>query len=512
MITRATKINLALFAAWFALVLFQALHHAMWRDEVRALSIALHGDTIVDMLKGLRGDGHPALWHLLLRTAHFVVNSTLVLPGVALLVATGAVALLIFRSPFPRPVVAALAFSALFSFEYAVMARNYGISALLLFLIAATYKTHREKGVWLGALLFLLANTNVFGALMTGAFLLFWLLDLFLAPDARPKNTNGFAVNAIIATLGIAACAATIFPTVSDAAVPDHAGGNLGKIVLDALENPGDTALAQLLHNAPGPVASLVLFCAPLGLLPRRAAFIAALASMLGVAVVFALIAQGGQNHAGVWFSFCVALYWIAWDDVETVFVAGETSGGIAKTLATVGIVATAVLLGTQTLDGARGAFARITENTPVRSRSADLARLIAANPELKHATLIADPDYLLEPLPYYLPNPTFFIRKQKFDQIAAFTRSGKLSVTLGEILNESSALRKTQAVPVVILLSHKLEDITPDRRIREGYNWTFEASADQLAAFSAATRQIARFGPADTDESFDVYVLDRGR
>ena len=144
-----------------------------------------------------------------------------------------------------------------------------------------------------------------------------------------------------------------------------------------------------------------------------------------------------------------------------------------------------------------------------MRSRSADLARLIAAKPELKHATLIADPDYLLEPLPYYLANPTFFLRKQKFDQVAAFTRSGKLSVTLGEILDQSRLLRKTTGTPVVILLAHKLEEITPGRRIPEGYNWTFEASADQLAAFSAATRRIARFGPADTDESFDVYVLD---
>ena len=186
--TRNTKLNLALFAAWFALVLFQALHHALWRDEVRALSLALRGDTVVEMFKGLRGDGHPALWHLLLRAAHAVIGAPQVLPVLALLVATGAVALLIFRSPFPRPVVAALAFSALFSFEYAVMARNYGLSALLLFLIAEAYKTHREKGVLLGALLFLLANTNVFGALMTGAFLLFWLLDIFSTPDAARKN------------------------------------------------------------------------------------------------------------------------------------------------------------------------------------------------------------------------------------------------------------------------------------------------------------------------------------
>ncbi|WP_246621136.1 hypothetical protein [Rhizobium laguerreae] len=53
------------------------------------------------------------------------------------------------------------------------MARNYGISALLHFVIAANYQPRRKRGYLIGGLFFLLANTDVIAAIMTGAFILF---------------------------------------------------------------------------------------------------------------------------------------------------------------------------------------------------------------------------------------------------------------------------------------------------------------------------------------------------
>src|SRR5262245_41501035 len=55
-----------LFILWFTLVIFMAWHHTFWRDEVRALSLALEGDSFVEMLTSLHGEGHPAVWYLLL--------------------------------------------------------------------------------------------------------------------------------------------------------------------------------------------------------------------------------------------------------------------------------------------------------------------------------------------------------------------------------------------------------------------------------------------------------------
>ena len=60
----AAWLDFAIYAAWVAIVLFQVVHHVMWRDEVRALSIALAGDGFPAMLRGLHGEGHPAVWYV----------------------------------------------------------------------------------------------------------------------------------------------------------------------------------------------------------------------------------------------------------------------------------------------------------------------------------------------------------------------------------------------------------------------------------------------------------------
>ncbi|XKM38641.1 hypothetical protein A4U53_006805 (plasmid) [Rhizobium ruizarguesonis] len=69
------------------------------------------------------------------------------------------------------------------------MARNYGISALLLFVITANYQAWRTRGYLISGLFFLLANTNVIAAIMTGAFILIWFLDL-LEERARPTFSS----------------------------------------------------------------------------------------------------------------------------------------------------------------------------------------------------------------------------------------------------------------------------------------------------------------------------------
>ena len=77
-----------LLAVWLSLVLALLTRHVVWRDEVRALSLALQGEGVLGMLRGLRGEGHPALWYLLLRAGATVVPATALLPVVSVAVAS----------------------------------------------------------------------------------------------------------------------------------------------------------------------------------------------------------------------------------------------------------------------------------------------------------------------------------------------------------------------------------------------------------------------------------------
>ena len=151
-------IALAMFVVWLCIVSFLAWTHLLWRDEVRALSIAVRGDSVFAMLKELRWEGHPSVWYLLLRAAHTLLPRPEVLLVVSIVVAASAVLILVLRSPFSLPLLALILCGRFSMYEYSVMARNYGISMLLLFLFAAFYERHRDKDLLLGVLLFLLAN------------------------------------------------------------------------------------------------------------------------------------------------------------------------------------------------------------------------------------------------------------------------------------------------------------------------------------------------------------------
>lgn len=91
-------------------------------------------------------------------------------------------------------------------------------------------------------------------------------------------------------------------------------------------------------------------------------------------------------------------------------------------------------------------------------SRSRELARLVERTPELQEATIIADPDYLVEPLPNYLPNPTCLLRERRFGNTVRFTASARLTVYLQDVLDEARQVHGMTGKPVVILLQERVD------------------------------------------------------
>ena len=137
-------IRFLLFGLWLASVGALAWRHVIWRDEARALSFATQGEDWIAMLRGLHGDWHPALWYLLLRAAYGIVGRPEVLPLLAFAIAVAAAWLLVWRSPFPRALIALILASHFFIYEFSVMARNYGIGMLILFALAIAYERSRD--------------------------------------------------------------------------------------------------------------------------------------------------------------------------------------------------------------------------------------------------------------------------------------------------------------------------------------------------------------------------------
>jgi hypothetical protein len=113
-------------------------HHVFWRDEVRAFSIAKQAESLPNLLSLLRNEGHPPLWYLILKSLYLIFHQNWVLPLASILIAMVAAFLWLFFAPF-SVLERVLFLAGVFPlFEFSVMARNYGISMLLMFLFCTT--------------------------------------------------------------------------------------------------------------------------------------------------------------------------------------------------------------------------------------------------------------------------------------------------------------------------------------------------------------------------------------
>jgi len=517
-------IALAMFMVWLGVVTFLAWMHLLWRDEVKALSIALQGDSVFAMLKELRWEGHPAVWYLLLRAAHTLVPRPEVLLLVSIVVAAVAILVLVLRAPFSLPFLALILIARFSMYEYSVMARNYGISMLLLFLFAAFYERHRDRDCLLGVLLFLLANCNVHSVLLVGGLLLFWFVDILCGEAAdKPRNIRMFLYNATLAAIGVLACFITVFPTLGDSIGIDPNsvtfetvinGMLLPSLQVDSWGLPGADNLAglTLLTKPLTIVNSLILFGSTLGLIRRTGAFLAALATLVGLSVFFMVLSPGLYRHQALWLVFLICMYWLAVSgNAQKEPVSPVRLKPFVGRLSNAGTALFVLLLLLQSLYSVQKIYGIvIAPVAALDNRNNNVRSILAGHPELKQAVIVADPDFLLETLPYYVSNPTYLMREQRYGNVVHFTRKAQLELSLGDVLTNARRLRQATGSPVVILLSHKIDPSLAPRVYREGYNWTFTITLEQALAFQLSTRFLKHRAPAETTEEYYAYVMDK--
>ena len=520
---RRRVIAMALFVAWLAVVSFLSYTHLVWRDEVRALSAALQGDTAWAMVKGLRWEGHPAVWYLLLRTAHGLLPRPEVLLLVSVLVAAAAVLILVLRSPFSLPILGLLLIARFSVYEYSVVARDYGITMLVLFLFAAVYERHRDRDCLPGVLLFLLANCNTPSAILCSGLMVFWFVDILCRDDVnRARSMRMFWYNAALGVAGIAAAFFTIYPTLADGVVADHKPATWKTVLegiflpslqfMDSYRLPGEDSLSPGLATALAVIQSLVLFGSTLGLIRRIGAFLAALITLVGFSCFFAVVYPGWYRHQALWFVFLVSMYWIARPgNAQAHAVLPARLQPLAGRLATVGTALFLVLLLLQApysmhqlLEAARSPLAML------KSRDNNLRSILAGRPELQQATIVADPDFLLETLPYYVSNPTYLLHEQRYGDIVHCTLHAKTELTLGDVLATAQRLRQDTGKPVLVLLSDEIGQTLPAQEYGDGYGWKLRITSDQARVFQASTHLLTHHvAPAKTDEGYYVYVLE---
>jgi hypothetical protein len=156
-----------------SLIAFAIPYHEPWADEAQAWQLARSLSLTSLFHNYIRYEGSPGLWHFLLWIlihAHVTYTG---LQWVCGAIAVAATALLVFRSPLPRYLRLSLPFTFFLLYQYAVVARNYVLAPLLLYLAAICWK---KSPALLALVLGLLANVALHTAVISGGLAIVYLI------------------------------------------------------------------------------------------------------------------------------------------------------------------------------------------------------------------------------------------------------------------------------------------------------------------------------------------------
>ncbi|MCL6698209.1 hypothetical protein LZ496_05360 [Sphingomonas sp. NSE70-1] len=469
--------------------------HVFWRDEVRALTLALSGDNTIEMLRNLHGEGHPALWYLLLRAAHWVAPYREVLPFVSALVGFAAMGLFALYSPFRLAIIGLVLFSFYGAFEYVVVARNYDIAVLVMFLIAALYDRIKNS-IWLGLLIALLANTNVPSCILAGCFLLFRFIELYSDKSAERSDWVRFFANSVIAAIGAWLCFITVYPPFNDGAVSSNLDtlslATFGRALVDTEHGFHVASSSPLLLN-------IVMFVSILSLVRNRPALVAAIVAFVALKQFYYIVYPSDYRHEMLFPIYLLSLHWIV------IKGGGEPlpERHWTKSMEVVGAWTLACLLLAQTVRLTFPIEGRI-RGTPY-TRSADVAELLK-QPSLQGAILMGDPDTVLDAFNYYVDNPVWMMREGRFGEFSRLIKNSRSDLTLDDVVSDARRLHRSTGRPVVYLSTTNL-DRYERAKLKYMFHNVLTVTPENKARFLASMGFVARLRPALSGESYDVYV-----
>jgi len=158
-------------------------YHEIWQDEAQALLIVRDSPSFFSMLSEVRYENNGPLWYILLYPIVKLGGGIMAMQALHLAIAAG-VAILILSMDIPWFFSIPMVFGYYFFYEYAVVARCYGLAILFLFLAA---RDLRARGpAWrIGLMLGLASLASNHALLLVVAFLPWFLWSEFHGPEWR---------------------------------------------------------------------------------------------------------------------------------------------------------------------------------------------------------------------------------------------------------------------------------------------------------------------------------------
>lgn len=520
-------LNFFILSIWILITLYAITYHSMWRDEVRNFMIGIGATSSIHIL----GNPHPFLIYAIERLGFSITRSYGILPVSSYLFSLLSVCIILYLSPFSRGKKILLIFGYPILYEYTVMSRNYGISMLLMLILAMVFSSNKYRYRLTGPVLFFLANTNVHSSFIAAFFSIIWPLNTLREhkwqwhPDVRAAMYNG-----LIGLGGVIICIATIYPPRYDTAAAhpmETRQGHHFKIrffddltIKYAFQHyygiPLKVALPQ--HYGAGITTGLVYgaicligiayITMPIFIFYGDVfLFTLSLSVFICFIVFFSIIYSGSYRHEALWIFFLSSLMWIKITK-NPKFSEGRLNRA--------GYTAFYILLASQAIQSVMLEYHEV--KTP-NSMAKNFSGLVLGHNGMKDSPILSSVDYTLESLPYYLKNPLFMMTLHHFDKVAPY--KNQYSYTLDDLLDTAQKLSETSRNAPLILITNDdtvgtghgpiniMDDVSRDSYRSYTYNyWNFTATSAQKIHFLNHVHEVARYPNGYLEEGFIVYQL----
>ncbi len=206
-----------LVTAGFALLLaFGMRSHEMWRDEIQAWLLARDAPSWWGVLRTIRYEGHPGLWHLLLWPVARLSWNPVWMQVVHGIIASAAVWVLVRHAPLRLPFRVALPFGYVLCYEWGVISRNYALSALLMFVFCALFARRWRSFPWAACALAAACHTNVHNLILVMVLTPLLMIEFAVAVAGRRQGAERckgrVCAGFLLILVGIATTVAQIRP------------------------------------------------------------------------------------------------------------------------------------------------------------------------------------------------------------------------------------------------------------------------------------------------------------
>lgn len=301
------------------LVLVGVFHHEPWRDEALVWNQA-RNNSLWQILDNVKYSGTPALSFLVL-----VPFAKAGLPYIAsgivhAALATVAVALLLFFSKFSLITKILFTFSYFMAYEYAVIARNYVETIVILFALATLYVSRFRRPLVVSLLIALLFHVNSYSLGPAAALAILFSIELLYKRKFSSKSTFAIATMIVGCLSSIALLLPAHYP-IQEMEL-DHlqqVGLMLRDAVIPFFEfSPLSGNVSQFLSTTS--IASMIIFLLTFLVLNIRHIKIIFLFVAIFVWHVFmnAYIHLGYLRHHGLLLIFIIFLWWVRGGKLET--------------------------------------------------------------------------------------------------------------------------------------------------------------------------------------------------